>query len=180
MTACPMRRPPVCSLSLVGQDGWETRLATSDDAGEVARLLHDFNTEFDTPSPGTEVLASRLRVLLAGDETFAILAGSPAVAVALITLRPNVWYTGKVALLDELYVVPSLRGCGIGSAIVEALLSISRARRSTSSRSTSTRATLMLSASTSDTGSSGRNPALPNAPSTSLRSSDLSPSRRVS
>ena len=128
MTACPHATTTVCSLSLVGQDGWEPRLATSDDAAEVARLLHDFNIEFDTPSPGTEVLASRLRVLLAGDETFAILAGSPAVAVALITLRPNVWYAGKVALLDELYVVPSLRGCGIGSAIVEALLSISRAR----------------------------------------------------
>jgi GNAT superfamily N-acetyltransferase len=113
----------------VGHDGSEPRLATVDDAEEVARLLHDFNTEFDTPSPGAEVLAARLRVLLAGDETFAILAGSPAVAVALITLRPNVWYAGKVALLDELYVAPELRGRGIGSAIVEALLSISRARR---------------------------------------------------
>jgi GNAT superfamily N-acetyltransferase len=116
-------------LSLVSQDGWEPRLATSDDAEEVARLLHDFNTEFDTPSPGAEVLATRLRVLLAGEEAFAIVAGSPAVAVALITLRPNVWYAGKVALLDELYVAPDLRGRGIGSAIVEALLSISRARR---------------------------------------------------
>jgi GNAT superfamily N-acetyltransferase len=113
----------------VGQDGSEPRLATVDDAEEVARLLDDFNTEFDTPSPGAEVLATRLRVLLAGDDTFAILAGSPAVAVALITLRPNVWYAGKVALLDELYVAPDLRGRGIGSAIVEALLSISRARR---------------------------------------------------
>jgi GNAT superfamily N-acetyltransferase len=112
----------------VGQDEWKPRLATVDDADEVARLLHDFNTEFDSPSPGAEVLAARLRVLLAGDETIAIVAGSPAVAVALITLRPNVWYAGKVALLDELYVVPHLRGHGIGSAIVEELLSNSRAR----------------------------------------------------
>lgn len=104
------------------------RLATADDADEVARLLHDFNSEFDTPSPGSEVLAARLRVLLAGDETIAILAGTPAVAVALVTLRSNVWYAGQVALLDELYVVPRLRGRGIGSAIVDLLVSTSRAR----------------------------------------------------
>lgn len=92
----------------------------------MARLLHDFNVEFSTPSPGPDVLAARLRLLLARDETFAILAGTPAAAVALVTLRPNVWYDGRVALLDELYVEPDLRGRGIGSAIVGELLAISR------------------------------------------------------
>src|SRR3954449_6836925 len=60
------------------------RLATPDDAGEVARLLHDFNIEFETPSPGVDILATRLRALLGGDETIAILASTPAVGVALI------------------------------------------------------------------------------------------------
>lgn len=104
-----------------------TRLATPEDADEIARLLHDFNTEFDVPSPGAEVLAPRLRRLLAGDVTFAILAGTPAVGLALVTLRPNVWYDGQVALLDELYVVPPRRGQGIGSAIVDHLLARARA-----------------------------------------------------
>ncbi len=104
------------------------RLATADDAAEIARLLHDFNTEFDTPSPGVDVLADRLGVLLAGDQTMAILAGTPAAAVALVTLRPNVWYAGPVALLDELYVVPERRGQGIGSAVMGQLLTIVRAR----------------------------------------------------
>lgn len=112
----------------MGRDEWTTRNATAADADEVARLLHDFNSEFDTPSPGVDVLAARLRGLLAGDDTLAILAGTPAVAVALVTLRPNVWYAGQVALLDELYVVPRLRGQGIGSALIGELVSMSRAR----------------------------------------------------
>lgn len=104
------------------------RLARVDDAGEVARLLHDFNTEFETPSPGAAVLAERLRGLLAGEVTVAILAGEPAVGVALVTLRPNVWYDGLVALLDELYVRPDQRGQGIGSAIIAELCALARQR----------------------------------------------------
>ena len=107
---------------------WTTRLATVDDADDIARLLHDFNTEFDTPSPGPARLATRLRQLLAGDGTAAIVAGTPTIAVALVTLRSNVWYAGQVALLDELYVVPRLRGRGVGSAIVGHLMSVARAR----------------------------------------------------
>ncbi len=105
----------------------DVHLATTDDAGVVARLLHDFNTEFDTPSPGTEVLAARLGSLLESATTFAVLAGTPAVAVALVTLRSNVWCDGPVALLDELYVVPDRRDQGIGSAVIDKLLSTAQA-----------------------------------------------------
>jgi len=112
----------------MGQAARTPRSATLDDADEVARLLHDFNVEFGTPSPGPDVLAARLRVLLSGHETLAILAGTPSVAVALITLRPNVWYPGPVALLDELYVVPDLRGQGIGSAVIGELLAMASRR----------------------------------------------------
>lgn len=105
------------------------RLATSGDAEEVGRLLHDFNSEFETPSPGVDILADRLRDLLAGDRTLAVLSGRPPVGVALVTLRPNVWYPGEVALLDELYVVPTHRNNGIGSAIIAHLEQVLRTRR---------------------------------------------------
>ena len=105
------------------------RRATVEDALVVARLLHDFNTEFDTPTPGVEAIDRRLRALLAEDATFALLAGSPPCAVALVTLRPNVWYPGPVALLDELYVAPAQRGGGLGSAIMTLLVAECRRRK---------------------------------------------------
>lgn len=97
------------------------RMALSDEAGLVAQLLDDFNREYDTPSPGPDVLTARLQHLLAGREVVAVLIGDPAAGVGLLTLRPNVWYAGPVGLLDELYVVPSRRGSGLGSALLRAV-----------------------------------------------------------
>jgi GNAT superfamily N-acetyltransferase len=105
---------------------WRPRLASVDDAEEIAQLLHDFNSEFGEPTPDVAVLAARLRGLLSRDATFAIIAGEPAVGLALVTLRSNVWYEGRVALLDEMYVVPQLRGRGIGSAIIQQLMATAR------------------------------------------------------
>lgn len=102
------------------------RRAGPADADVVARLLHDFNTEFDTVSPGTAVLSARLRSLLAEPGTRAYLAGDPAAGVALVTLRSNVWYDGPVALLDELYVEPERRGQALGTALIQRMLEDAR------------------------------------------------------
>jgi GNAT superfamily N-acetyltransferase len=104
------------------------RVAEPREAEVVAGLLHDFNTEFETSSPGVAVLVARLRALLGGASTIALLAGDPAIAVALVTLRPNVWYDGPVALLDELYVRPELRGRGTGTALLRRACDIVRER----------------------------------------------------
>ena len=105
-----------------------SRIATMGDAATVARLLHDFNLEFGEPTPGVEVLTGRLGRLLAEDSTLALLAGHPSVGFALLTFRSNVWHDGPVALLDELYVVPSMRGRGIGSHLLESCCELIQAR----------------------------------------------------
>ncbi len=68
------------------------RVATTEEAAVVAELLDRFNREYDTWTPGKVVLTERLERLLSGTDVVALLAGEPAVGVALLTLRPNVWY----------------------------------------------------------------------------------------
>ena len=104
------------------------RVAVAPDAPTVAALLDVFNREFDTPTPGVDALTRRLDALLSDEAVFAVLAGQPAVGVALVTLRPNVWYQGRVALLDELYVAPDRRNNGIGSALLAAVEAETRSR----------------------------------------------------
>ncbi len=104
------------------------RVVTVPEATTVARLLDTLNRDYDTPTPGTAVLATRLGRLLAGGAVIALLTGDPAVAVALLTLRPNIWYKGPVALLDELYVAPELRGRGLGSALLSTAEAVTRQR----------------------------------------------------
>jgi GNAT superfamily N-acetyltransferase len=104
------------------------RKAGASDAAAVAELLDRFNLEFETPTPGPTVLAGRLERLLLGGGLFALLAGEPAIGIALVSLRNNVWSEGPVALLDELYVVPDQRNHGIGSALLRAVEDESRQR----------------------------------------------------
>lgn len=107
----------------------EIRLAHPQDAATVAALLHAFNEEYGWPTPGSEVLARRLADRLVGDGLAALLAGDdPGAGVALVSFRPNVWFDGPVALLDELYVRPELRGRGIGKALLDAACALVRER----------------------------------------------------
>lgn len=94
------------------------RLAAIEDASAVATLLDAFNREFDTPTPGPAVLGVRMTRLLAEPTTYAVLADTPPVGVAVVSLRTNVWTDGLVALLDELYVIPDQRNQGLGSAML--------------------------------------------------------------
>ncbi len=96
------------------------RQAGPADAEVAGRLLFDFNTEFETPTPSADAFALRFRELLGRDDVVVLLSG-PAdgeTGFAFLTLRPTPYYAGPLAQLEELYVVPALRGGGIGTALL--------------------------------------------------------------
>jgi GNAT superfamily N-acetyltransferase len=106
----------------------DPRGATVDDSGAAAGLLDAFNREFGTPTPGRSVLKRRLGRLLGDPAMSILLSGDPPIAIAVLTLRPSVWYDGPVAVLDELYVEPARRRQGVGSKLLAAAeaLTVSR------------------------------------------------------
>jgi ribosomal protein S18 acetylase RimI-like enzyme len=105
-----------------------TRHAAPEESTLVARLLHDFNREFDEPTPPVERLAERMSGLIAGGETVVLLAGEGPDGLAVLRFRPAIWSSGLECYLAELYVRPAQRGRGLGRALMEAALREARAR----------------------------------------------------
>lgn len=103
------------------------RNATADDAREVARLLHAFNTEFGEPSPGEDALAARVPQLLDND-TSILLAGDGPDGLAVLRFRLSIWTPGLESYLAELYVRPERRGRGLGRALMQSAIALARER----------------------------------------------------
>lgn len=105
------------------------RPARAGDAAVVGRLLRDFNDEFDTPGPSAADFARRFEVLLDREDVLVLLAGREGAwtGFAYLTLRPTPYFDGPLAQLEELFVIPTHRGSGIGTALIaEALAQIRR------------------------------------------------------
>ena len=110
----------------MGEAEIRIRRAGVEDAGAIARLLHDFNTEFSEPTPEVEALTEYARRLLAEGEMTVLLAGAGPDGISLIRFRPSIWTGEPEAHLQELYVVPALRGRGIGGALLKATMDAAR------------------------------------------------------
>jgi ribosomal protein S18 acetylase RimI-like enzyme len=87
---------------------------------EAATLLHDFNQEYDEPSPPPAVLARRLASLIEDDRLLLLVVrdDDEPVGVAVLRLWPSLWSEGQEAYLAELYVVPGRRGHGFGRQLI--------------------------------------------------------------
>lgn len=118
---------------MTAADQARTRVATVADADLIARLLRDFNAEFDEPVPEQEWLARRVADLLRqGDTVVLLLDGArsdvPADGVAVLRFRPALWEEGDECHLAELYVRPPMRGLGLGRQLLAAAMRYARDR----------------------------------------------------
>jgi ribosomal protein S18 acetylase RimI-like enzyme len=96
------------------------------DAETIGQLLHDFNSEFDDPTPGPRALAERVRMLLAAGEIKVLLGGAGPDGLAVLRFRPAIWEEALECYLAELYVIPGRRGQGLGRALMEAAIELAR------------------------------------------------------
>jgi len=104
------------------------RLAQPAEAKAIARLLHDFNEEYDDPTPGPERLTRRVRELLADGHITVLLIGEAPEGLAVLRFRPSIWTEGLECYLAELYVVPDRRGGGLGRTLMQAAIELARSR----------------------------------------------------
>lgn len=104
------------------------RRAGVGDAEVAGQLLHDFNTEYDEPTPGPIALADRVRDLLSSGETEVLLGGAGPDGIAVLRFRPAIFSDALECYLAELYVVPDHRGRGLGRTIMEAAMDLARRR----------------------------------------------------
>jgi ribosomal protein S18 acetylase RimI-like enzyme len=102
------------------------RRAELADADAVGQLLHDFNTEYDDPTPGPRAIAERIRELISSGETIVLVGGGGPDGLAVLRFRPSIWASGLECYLAELYVVPGLRGRGLGRALMEKAMAVAR------------------------------------------------------
>lgn len=102
------------------------RRASAADAPLAAHMLHDFNVEYDEPTPGVEELTGHVRDLIESGEATVLLGGAGPDGIAVLRLRTAIWTGKPEAHLQELYVAPPLRGQGIGRALLDATMAAAR------------------------------------------------------
>lgn len=99
-----------------------------EEVGAIGHLLHDFNCEFDEPTPSASVLAERFHLLLQEGDTVVLLAGDGPDGLAVLRFRAAIWSPGLECTLAELYVIPDRRGRGLGRSLMESALREARQR----------------------------------------------------
>jgi ribosomal protein S18 acetylase RimI-like enzyme len=104
------------------------RLATADDAPDVARLMVGFRNWWQRDEPDDASFEAGVARLLSDPNTDFLLGGDPAVGVCQLRYRFAVWTGTDDCCLEDIFVEPQARGSGLGRALAEAALARARER----------------------------------------------------
>lgn len=113
---------------MAAKRGWQVREALAGDAHALGRLLHDFNSEYESYTPGPELIAERVAPLIESGEVTALVGGESPEGLAVLRFRPSIWRNALESYLEELYVVPAERGNGLGRALIDAAMALALER----------------------------------------------------
>jgi GNAT superfamily N-acetyltransferase len=104
------------------------RLATEEDADDVARLMIGFRNWWQRDEPDDASFEAGVRRLLSDPNTEFLLGGEHAAGVCQLRYRFAVWTGSEDCWLEDVYVEEPARGTGLGRALVEAALERARER----------------------------------------------------
>jgi GNAT superfamily N-acetyltransferase len=106
------------------------RLATSEDVGDVVRLIAEFRDWWGKTEPADDRIRAVVERLIPADSAEFLLAyeDDRAVGVCQLRYRLSVWTGADDCWLEDLFVTEAARRGGHGRALVEAALESARAR----------------------------------------------------
>ncbi len=106
------------------------RDAAPEDEGAWRGLWAGFLAHYDMELPGavTDLTWSRLMDPACPLTARLAEAGGRIVGFAIHQHHPSTWVAGDVCYLEDLFVAPDARGFGVGRALMEDLITLSRAR----------------------------------------------------
>jgi GNAT superfamily N-acetyltransferase len=106
----------------------QVRVASPNEAEEVARLLAEFRSWYGKDTPDDASFRRSVDRLIADPSTEFLLAGDPAVGVCQLRFRHSIWTEAEDCWLEDLYIAGAARGSGAGRALVRAAFERARQR----------------------------------------------------
>ena len=106
----------------------QVRLAGTEDARDVARLIAGFRDYYGEQLPDDETIRTVVERLLKDSRTEILLAGEPPCGIAQLRFRLSVWTGSDDAWLEDVFVEPEHRRAGVGRELMAASLERARER----------------------------------------------------